>query len=388
MKNISNILSDLKNRFFKSVVSRNLIYNSCWEDPRLDRKLLQLNADSRVVMLTSAGCNALDYLLDDPHQIHSVDINPAQNALLELKKALFRHDDYPLLWDMFGQGSREGIESVYHNHIRRILPSESQQYWDQNINYFSPESTNTSFYFRGTSGTIAKFIFDRIQRKGLYPQILKMLNAESLEEQAYYFEEVEPQLWSTFSKWLVRQHATMTMLGVPSTQQNMIREEYRDGMLHFIRQSLRDVFTKRTLKDNYFWRVYLTGSYSRNCCPNYLLESNFEQLRKGTDNITTHTCSLLHFLQHNPGSYTHFVLLDHQDWMAHAQPKVLAKEWQQILSHAIRGTRILFRSADSSLEFLPDFVSEKVTFLPEITKNIHQQDRVGTYESTHLAIVQ
>lgn len=388
MKSISNIISELKNRFFKSVVSRNLIYNSCWEDPRLDRELLQLDTDSRVVMLTSAGCNALDYLLDAPHRIHCVDINPAQNALLELKKALFKHNNYPLLWDMFGEGSREGVQSVYHKQIRRLLPLESQKYWDQKINYFAPDSASASFYFRGTSGTIAKLIFDRIQHKGLFPRILKMLNAESLEEQAYYFEEVEPRLWNTFSKWLVRQHATMTMLGVPSSQQDMIREEYRDGMLHFIRHSLREVFTERPLRDNYFWRVYLTGSYSRECCPNYLLESNFEQLRKRIDNITTHNCSLLQFLQHNPGPFTHFILLDHQDWLAHAQPKTLEKEWNQILSQATGGTRILFRSADSSLEFLPDFVFQNVTFQPEITKSIHQLDRVGTYESTHLAIVQ
>ena len=39
-------------------------------------------------MLTSAGCNALDYLLDGPAEIHAVDVNFRQNALLELKAAV------------------------------------------------------------------------------------------------------------------------------------------------------------------------------------------------------------------------------------------------------------------------------------------------------------
>ena len=51
---------------FKTIHQRYLIYNMCWEDPRIDRQLLGLDRDSQVVVLTSAGCNALDYLLDAP----------------------------------------------------------------------------------------------------------------------------------------------------------------------------------------------------------------------------------------------------------------------------------------------------------------------------------
>jgi len=35
--------------------------------------------------LTSAGCNVLEYLLDSPAEIHAVDVNPRQNALLHLQ---------------------------------------------------------------------------------------------------------------------------------------------------------------------------------------------------------------------------------------------------------------------------------------------------------------
>ena len=75
---------------FSQVHGGNLVYNTCWEDPRLDREMLNLQPDSRVVMITSAGCNALDYLLDGPAQIHAVDMNPRQNALLQLKIAMIQ----------------------------------------------------------------------------------------------------------------------------------------------------------------------------------------------------------------------------------------------------------------------------------------------------------
>ncbi len=76
------IAHTINERVFKQVHANSLVYNTCWEDPRCDRELLRLDNDSRVVMLTSAGCNALDYLLDNPASVDCVDLNPRQNALL------------------------------------------------------------------------------------------------------------------------------------------------------------------------------------------------------------------------------------------------------------------------------------------------------------------
>jgi len=388
MKKLSNLVEHIQHRFFTSVISNNLVYNTCWEDPRIDRELLQMDTKSKVVMLTSAGDNALDYLLDEVQTIHCVDANPAQNALLELKKALYTHNNYSLLWDFFGDGQKQGADLIYRQHLRPLISKEAQSYWDKHIDSFIPTSSRPSFYFSGTSGKVALMIYRRIKRKGLQASVHKLLNAKSLEEQSYYFEEIEPQIWNTFSKWLIRQHATMTMLGVPATQQNMIRNEYQDGLLQFIRKALRTVFTKLPINDNYFWRVYMTGSYTRDCCPNYLRRKHFDKLHQLVKTLQTHTTTLLDFLKRHPGNYSHFILLDHQDWMADARPDILAEEWQQILDNSAQGARILFRSAGSSLSFLPDFVFEAIEFNPEITQAAHQKDRVGTYESTHLGIVQ
>ncbi|HET6527228.1 MAG TPA: BtaA family protein [Balneolaceae bacterium] len=388
MKKLSNIVEHFQQRLFRNIVSNKLVYNTCWEDPRIDRQLLHLDSESSVVMLTSAGGNALDYLLDDPKTIHCVDTNPAQNALLDLKKALLKRGNYSLLWDFFGEGRKDGAEFIYGRQLKRFLSPEACLFWDEHISYFTPSLRSSGFYFRGTSGKVARMIYNRIQRKGLYPQILKLLKAESRAEQAYYFDEIEPHLWTAFHKWLMRQRPTMAMLGVPAVQLDLIDEKYDAGLPEFIRKALRHVFTEIPIHDNYFWRVYLTGSYSKDCCPNYLLKPHFEKLHKRVDRINTHTSTLLDFLKQHPGQYSHFVLLDHQDWMANGRNDLLAEEWKHILANSKAGARILFRSAGNALDFLPDFVFEKVAFQPKITADLHQKDRVGTYETTHLGIVQ
>lgn len=387
MSFLKNIVNQFKRRVFDSIIDNNLIYNTCWEDPKVDRQLLDLNEDSTVVTLTSAGCNPLDYLLDNPAQIHCIDINPAQNALLELKRSLFTAGDYPMLWSMFGEGQYAAAMMLYQNKLRANLPPYAQEFWDQHISYFSPYSKTPSFYFRGTAGAFAYIIQKRLHRKGLQQSVYQLLNAQSIDEQRYYFEEIEPHLWNAFSRWLLQRSTTMALLGVPHGQRALIKNEVSGGLPAFIQQSIKDIFTSRAIVDNYFWHVYLTGSYSNECCPNYLKDDHFDTLKKRSPRLNVNTCSLIHFLRSNPGTYSHFNLLDHQDWMVQHQKAKVSSEWKLLLQNSQIGTKILFRSASTSRSFIPDFVNNHVRFKDKIASHWHTKDRVGTYGSTHLAIV-
>ncbi|MCB1778285.1 MAG: DUF3419 family protein, partial [Candidatus Competibacteraceae bacterium] len=143
---IGNQAHDL---LFKTIHQRYLIYNMCWEDPRIDRQLLDLNQDSQIVVLTSAGCNALDYLLDTPAAIHAVDVNPRQNALLQLKLALIGYGDFSDLEQMFRQGSHPHFQKLYQS-VRSRLPAYAAAFWDRKIAYFDTTNRKKSFYYHGT----------------------------------------------------------------------------------------------------------------------------------------------------------------------------------------------------------------------------------------------
>jgi S-adenosylmethionine-diacylglycerol 3-amino-3-carboxypropyl transferase len=141
------------------------------------------------------------------------------------------------------------------------------------------------------------------------------------------------------------------------------------------------VFTEQSLHDNYFWKVYLLGAYSEDCCPNYLLPEHFDTLKQRTPRIRTHTQTLSQFLQENPGAYTHFILLDHQDWLAAHNRPALQEEWELILQNSAPKAKILIRSAAATVDFIPEFVYEKVYFDREKAAATEPHDRVGTYAS-------
>lgn len=70
---------------FRFLYRRNLVDNTCWEDPAVDRQALRLGPRDRVLVITSAGCTVLDYALEAPERVIAVDANPRQTALLDLK---------------------------------------------------------------------------------------------------------------------------------------------------------------------------------------------------------------------------------------------------------------------------------------------------------------
>jgi S-adenosylmethionine-diacylglycerol 3-amino-3-carboxypropyl transferase len=91
-------------RFFDALLKRHLIFNTSWEDPALDRQALALGPEDRVLAITGAGDNVLDYLLAGAGEVHAVDLNPCQTALLELKVAAARTLCYEEFFELFGRG--------------------------------------------------------------------------------------------------------------------------------------------------------------------------------------------------------------------------------------------------------------------------------------------
>ncbi|MFZ0434401.1 MAG: BtaA family protein [Chthoniobacterales bacterium] len=373
---------------FRTLHGSRLVYNATWEDPRIDRALLGIDTASEVVAITSAGCNILDMLLDGPRSIHSVDINPRQNFLLELKMALIRRGDFSDLFQFFGIGSHPGRHEVFRS-ARGFLSSDAERFWSRRLSMFSPAGSRSSFYWHGTAGSAAWLIWKVASLLGvnLRGLALALLDASSLAEQRDIYSMAEPHIWKPWLKWFLSHPALMSLVGVPPAQVRLIDRSHPGGLPGYIRDKFRHVMTEVPSRDNYFWRVYTTGSYTLDCCPEYLRRGNQEALSAALDSVRLHSTSIAGFLRKNPGVYSHFVLLDHQDWLAWHDPEGLLEEWELILANSRPGTRILLRSAGLDCSFIPDDIAGRLRFRPDLSEPLHTADRVGTYGSLHLAEV-
>lgn len=386
----------LSKKLFNYVHQNHLVYNQCWEDPRLDRQALEINSKDRMLMITSAGCNALDYALVGPASIDAVDMNPKQSSLLEMKIAGIKALDYSDFSQLFGKGHHKNFRELYKNQLRVHLSPTSQKIWDKWQRFFDNTFLYPSFYFRGSAGLFAQIARNHFHRQGIREQVHQIFTAPDLEEQKKRYEATKPFFWNDYARWVMGQEQVMYLLGVPRPQFRQIQNVYPGGMPKFVEDFLDVVFGKIPLKDNYFWWLYFHGNYDKQCCPEYLTEDGFHKLKNGlVDAIQVSTCTVLDFLNSTDKRISKFVLLDHMDWLYAEYKPVLEEEWQALIDHADKNARAIWRSAGFSADFIDSIevnvggkkkqIRELLHYHTQKAQELHKKDRVHTYGSFYIA---
>lgn len=393
-----NVGDWLSGKCFGYVHGRNLVYNTCWEDPRLDREALELSSRDVVLVITSAGCNVLDYLLDEPAEVIAVDLNFRQNALLELKLAAIRRLEFAEFFELFGGGHSAEFRTQYRGQLRADLSPPARAFWDRRQHFFDATRPRPSFYFHGTTGWFAWWInqyIDRVAR--IRDELSAVFLANSLEEQRRLYDaRLREAFWGGFIRWLVGRDTTLSLLGVPRPQRQEVERHHAGGIARFVEDCLETVFTRLPLADNYFWRVYLEGRYTPGCCPEYLKPHNFARLKAGLiDRVRVCTGSVAEIAATHPRPISRFVLLDHMDWLSTHDRPALRHEWEAILNRATGDARAIWRSGGMQTDFVDDLqvsvagrerrLGDLLTHHTERAAELHRRDRVHTYGSFYIA---
>lgn len=342
----------LGQRVFAYVHNNYLVYSSCWEDPRADRLGLQITPEDTLLVITSAGCNVLDYLLDEPKRIFAVDVNHRQNALLQLKISAIRELPWEDFFALFGRGTHHNARKIYHQLLREHIDSQSREYWDRHIDLFSGRR---SFYYRTTSGMFSagfRWYLDHIIRCS--KPVEKILNCKSVEEQIEIYEaQLRDKLWGPWLGFFLQRDSLLALSGIPPQQRKQF-QKFEPLIQTYLQRQAERVLYELPIADNYFWRVYLTGSFTPECCPRYLGQSGFEKLKHLIERVTTHTSSVAQFLETHDNRITRFILLDHMDWLTGARSPELAREWQAILDRSSPNAIMLWRSLGLNTDFVND----------------------------------
>lgn len=387
----------LTETWFHRLHPRTLVYNACCEDPALDCEALELTAADRVLVITSGGCNALAYLLAGAGEVTAVDVNPCQNALLEFKVAALQQLDFVDLWEIFGRGKCVRVREIYRDVLRASLSPAAQQFWDRRLHLFVGTRLRPTFYHRGSWGTVTWLIQSLWKFRGLRAPIEQLFATKSLDEQwEIYQRRLRPHLWKKWFCWLATQSLTHSLMGIPPRQRAMILQY--PGGLHTYGQNLIDELVRHVpFSSNYFMHVNALGSYTPQCCPDYLTRDGFDRLKRDlATRLHIHTSTVTQYLQNSAGGYTKLVLLDHMDWL---DVPALQTEWEAILTKAAPGATVLFRSAQLEVDYLeplsvtlPDVHGGRKARLGELlqydraqAKRLHQRDRVHLYGSFSIA---
>ncbi|KAL4995181.1 hypothetical protein BDV10DRAFT_203214 [Aspergillus recurvatus] len=349
------------------------IYAFTWEDSRQDHRLLSLGADDVVLAITSAGDNILSYALKGPASIHAVDLNPAQNHLLELKMACYTALSYKDFWMLFGEGKHPDFRRLLLSYLSPHLSSRAFQYWLERVHIFE-NPRGRGLYATGGSRhalRVIRWISRLLCRR---PALRQLLAAENLSTQVQTWRTLlRPVLLSPLLCRLVvsQERFLWKALGVPKNQLAMIEDDYRTtaattcetrsrAVWHYMIDTLDPVAQQTHIgRDNPYYYVCLAGQFSQTCHSEYLSTRAHSMLSQpgALDSIHIHTDEIAEVLaRFSPATLTIAVLMDSMDWFDPDSEAATDQLTRLNRAMKIRG-RVLLRSAALRPWYIATFVA-------------------------------
>ncbi len=365
-----------------------LVYNQIWEDPRVDMQALRLDGDSRVLTISSGGCNAVNYLTVSPESVTAVDLNPHHIYLANLKIAALRHlPDWKSFFDFFGRADVPSNVENYYKYLQPKLDADTRRFWTgkKRINYFAQ-----GFYNHARNGYFLRF-FHRFA-KTIKCDMNELVRAETIAEQEAFFQKnVTPFFDNFIIKALGKTPITVFGLGIPPQQFEELKKDAENGIIDLMRQRAHRLCAGFPIQDNYFaWQAFTRKYDTENklALPDYLKEENYDLLKQNAFRVDTVIASVIDHIKQQPiGAFNRFVFLDAQDWM---NRETLTDLWTAIASRGGANTRIIFRTAgaDSPIETaLPKDLREKFEYEKDLSLELFKQDRAAIYGGFHLYLL-
>jgi len=378
---------------------KGLVYPQIWEDPDVDLEALRLRPDSRMVTISSGGCNVLSYLTANPAEITAVDLNKAHVALGRLKlHAAQKLPNHQTFFRFFGEADEKANIAAYERFLRDDLDPEARAYWEgravaglgrRRISLFSRDLYHHGLlgYFIGAGHFVARLY-------GIDPK--DMVRSKSLDEQRSYFETaLAPLFDKRLVRWATSKKISLYGLGIPPAQYEALVSASSTGdMSAVLRQRLEKLACDFSLDDNYFaWQAFGRGyapsesSGESGPLPLYLKPEHFADIRQRADRVKVLNRNFTEHLQTEADdSLDAYVLLDAQDWMTDAQLNAL---WSEITRTARPGARVIFRTA-AEPTLLPGRVAgatlDQWNYEEEDSLRLGEKDRSSIYGGFHLYV--
>ncbi|MFQ5806604.1 MAG: DUF3419 family protein [Phycisphaerae bacterium] len=358
------------------LVFHGIVFNMSWEDPEMDRRALRVGPDDTVISISSAGCNPLNFLCQNPKRLITIDSNPAQNAIVELKLAGIETLDHATFFDIFAARNPAVVTKVYRSRLRPRLSARSKEFWDRNL-----WMVHRGLYDFGKMGMAARIVRFVVRGLGISQRHTeRFFESRSLEAQAeMYRKYVEPRLWGPVAERLCKSRWFMYLCGVHPRQFELVNG--RHDIYKYVKERIEYALTHVPIYDNYFLSVIVTGRFRGNYVPPYLLAENFETLRNNLDRVTVVNGWLGPYLDtREPGSIDKFNLLDIFDWMT---PELFESTLRSVLRAATPGARLIYRSGSYRLD-PPESVRRRLDHHAELSKELLAIDRSATYGSFYV----
>ncbi|RFB18455.1 DUF3419 family protein [Bacillus sp. HNG] len=325
-----------------------LYFSQIREDSLVEREISKIAKPKKILVIGSGGCTAFSILNDSVDQVLCVDINPAQCALIELKKAAINNFPLKEFLAFIGETPCQDRIQMFEA-IANDLPDYAREYWQQHsqdiekgMNYIG---VNERFY-RFIGENVCRNIYD----ESVWRELFTSKNLE--EQQAFYEKYLTTSEWKTAAKILLSK--TTHLQFFPSYM--FANASENDFAEFFLSQFEKEVKTK-PIYNNYFLSQILFSSYlyeEDEGVPFYLSKEGYEVAKRNTDKLAIHPVSIQELLR-KERSIDAFYLSNVFDWADVKGKELLCNG---ILPAKSAKAIVLFRNMLSTSQLPEDFMKQ------------------------------
>ncbi len=311
-----------------------LNYTSSNEDGESEIRALNLGRDDTVLCITGSGARPLDLLTKRIAKIVSIDFNPSQNFLLELKMSAIKELDYDGFLEFLGI-SRSARRVDVYKCIRKSLSTDAQGFWDVNLPVIEQGvlyQGRWEKYF-GKLAHILKFVCpDMINR---------IFACRDIGKQAELWQEMRGDFrWRRFLKFSTSNFAWKYLFRDPGFYAFL---EKSFSVYEYLDDRLTAFFNNRSAAESPFAMLLFLGRYDPDrCLPLHLRRRHFETLKKQLVRIHIVTQALQEHISsysENEGPNKYSL----SDVASYTSPTDYEMIWKHLVKAAPNGSRICER---------------------------------------------
>ena len=345
-------------------------YSQCWEDPQILLEALSIRDDDYVLSVTSGGDNTLALLLAGPKKVFSIDLNAAQNHLLEFKRIAARKLNYEEYLELLGVQKSKCREILFKK-IAADMSSSAQIWWAGHIASIKQGAIHCGRFERFTRW-VARYLLPLVHSKKAISKLLACRNAD--EQKNYYGNQWDTKRWRFFF-YLASNRPILRRYARP---QGMFTYANVEMLAEIYRKRLERHLASVPIEGNFFLHYSLTGEYG-NALPPYLEKKNFLQLRNMPNStLSIITDNLLNYLKSMPSSsFSKFNLSDIFEALSPIENEML---WEQIVRTAKPDAKIVYWNNLIQRSY-PSHLSSQIKTNEKHVDELRKKDRVFFYDN-------
>lgn len=346
-----------------------IYFSQIREDSLIERTLISRFVPTRIAIIGSGGCSAFSVLDDSVQEVFCVDQNPAQCALIELKKVAIESLNREDYLAFIGELPHDRRKEIYKR-LAPQLPNYAKDFWEQHREFI-----NVGINKCGITEQFYRFIGDNICNS-LYGREIwnQLFSSSSLEEQhEFYYQYLSSPVWKAAINILLSK--TTHLQFFPAFMfANASENDFGNFFLSQFEQEIKE----KRVTNNYFISQILFSSYlykQEEGTPYYLSEEGYKKAKRNIGKLTVHPVSLQCFLE-NTEAIDAFYLSNIFDWANYEGIQQICKG---ILAAKSKDATVLYRNM-LSVQNMPQMFLEQLEINYKLSEECWKMERSMLYQ--------